>query len=154
MVLPLMLWQAIRGNAFTRYGTGLQAGAIILPAVRQAEIPKGDGTKRVLGIPTVTDRVARMVIKQKLEKLADKHFSANSFGYRPNLSAHDAIKRCRINCLRYSCVIDLDIKGFFDNIDHDLMMLAVKRFTDEKCTLMYVERWLNANSTYIQQRPG
>jgi group II intron reverse transcriptase/maturase len=122
----------------------LASGSYYPPAVRQAEIPKGDGTKRVLGIPTVTDRVAQMVIKQKLEKLVDKHFSANSFGYRPNLSAHDAIERCRINCLRYSWVIDLDIKGFFDNIDHDLMMLAVKRFTSEKCILMYVERWLKA----------
>ena len=122
----------------------LASGSYYPPAVRQAEIPKGDGTKRVLGIPTVTDRVAQMVIKQKLEKLVDKHFSANSFGYRPNLSAHNAIERCRINCLRYSWVIDLDIKGFFDNIDHDLMMLAVKRFTSEKCILMYVERWLKA----------
>jgi group II intron reverse transcriptase/maturase len=122
----------------------LASGSYYPQAVRQAEIPKGDGTMRVLGIPTVTDRVAQMVIKRKLEKLADKHFSVNSFGYRPRKSAHDAIEQCRINCLRYSWAIDLDIKGFFDNIDHDLMMLAVKRFTQEEYILMYVERWLKA----------
>ena len=122
----------------------MASGSYFPKPVRQAMIPKTDGTKRALGIPTVVDRVAQMVVTKKLEKLVDKHFSACSFGYRPEISAHDAIKRCRINCLRHSWVIDLDIKGFFDNIDHELMMQAVKRFTKEKYILLYVERWLKA----------
>jgi group II intron reverse transcriptase/maturase len=122
----------------------MASGSYFPKPVRQAMIPKTDGTKRALGIPTVVDRVAQMVVTKKLEKLVDKHFSACSFGYRPEISAHDAIERCRINCLRHSWVIDLDIKGFFDNIDHELMMQAVKRFTKEKYILLYVERWLKA----------
>jgi len=122
----------------------MASGSYFPKPVRQAMIPKTDGTKRALGIPTVVDRVAQMVVTKKLEKLVDKHFSANSFGYRLEISAHDAIERCRINCLRHSWAIDLDIKGFFDNIDHELMMQAVKRFTKEKYILLYVERWLKA----------
>ncbi len=122
----------------------MASGSYFPKPVRQAMIPKTDGTKRALGIPTVIDRVAQMVVTKKLEKLVDKHFSANSFGYRLEIRAHDAIERCRINCLRHSWAIDLDIKSFFDNIDHELMMQAVKRFTKEKYILLYVERWLKA----------
>ena len=119
-------------------------GSYYPQAVRQAEIPKEDGSKRLLGIPTVTDRVAQTVIKWKLEKYTNKYFSANSFGYIEGKSQHDAIEQCRINCLKHRWVIDLDIKGFFDNIDHELLMKAVKWFTKEKYILMYVERWLKA----------
>ena len=99
----------------------LASGSYFPQAVRQAEIPKEDGSKRLLGIPTVTDRVAQTVIKWKLEKYTNKHFSANSFGYIEGKSQHDAIEQCRINCLKHRWVIDLDIKGFFDNIDHELI---------------------------------
>jgi group II intron reverse transcriptase/maturase len=122
----------------------LASGSYYPQAVRQAEIPKEDGSMRLLGIPTVTDRVAQTVIKWKLERFTNKHFSANSFGYILGKSQHDAIEQCRINCLKHRWVIDLDIKGFFDNIDHELMMLAVNWFTKEKYILMYVERWLKA----------
>ena len=97
-----------------------------------------------MGIHTVTDRVAQTVIKWKLEKYTNKYFSANSFGYIERKSQHDAIEQCRINCLKHRWVIDLDIKGFFDNIDHELLMKGVKWFTKEKYILMYVERWLKA----------
>lgn len=129
----------------------LASGSYFPPAVRQTQIPKGDGKMRTLGIPTVTDRVAQTVIKWRLEKLVIKHLSKNSFGYMPGKGQHDAIEQCRVNCQRYSWAIDLDIKGFFDNIDHELMMKALKRFTSEKYILMYVERWLKAP---VQQRDG
>jgi RNA-directed DNA polymerase len=122
----------------------LSSGSYFPPAVRQTQIPKGDGKMRTLGIPTVADRVAQTVIKWRLEKLVLKHLSKNSFGYMPGKGQHDALRQCQINCQRYSWVIDLDIKGFFDNIDHELMMKALKRFTNEKYILIYVERWLKA----------
>lgn len=122
----------------------MASGSYFPKAVRQTLIPKSDGKKRVLGIPTVTDRVAQQVIATELESIVDKQFSRNSFGYRPNKSAHDAIEQCRINCMKYSWVIDLDIKGFFDNIDHELLMKALRHNTDRKHILLYCERWLKA----------
>jgi group II intron reverse transcriptase/maturase len=122
----------------------LASGSYFPPAVKRVEIPKSDGGVRPLGIPTVKDRVAQMVIAKELEEQVDKHFSPNSFGYRPNKSAHQAIEQARENCWRYPWVIDVDIKGFFDNIDHELLMRAVRKFTDKKHTLLYVNRWLKA----------
>ena len=122
----------------------LSSGSYIPSAVKRVEIPKRDGGVRPLGIPTVKDRVAQMVIAKELEGQVDKHFSVNSFGYRPNKNAHQAIEQARENCWRYPWVIDVDIKGFFDNIDHELLMRAVRKFTDKKHTLLYVSRWLKA----------
>jgi len=104
-----------------------------------------------LGIPTVLDRVAQEVIRKELEMIAEPHFSANSFGYRPGKSQHMAVKQCEGNCQKFNWAIDLDIKGFFDNIDHRLLIRAVKRFTTSKHILMYVKRWLNAP---VQKRDG
>lgn len=122
----------------------MSSGSYFPKAVRQTLIPKGGGKMRALGIPTVVDRVAQQVIATELESIADKTFSNSSFGYRPNKSAHQAIEQCRINCMKYSWVIDIDIKGFFDNIDHDLLMKAVQWHTDKKHILMYCKRWLEA----------
>jgi group II intron reverse transcriptase/maturase len=119
--------------------------------VRQELIPKYDGTKRALGISTVCDRVAQTVIKEEIESIAEKSFSKNSFGYRPGKSAHQAVEQCRINCMKYNWAIDLDIKGFFDNIDHRLMMRALKRFTTQKHHLLYCRRWL---TTSVQLEDG
>lgn len=123
----------------------LASGSYHPPAVKQVAIPKIDGSKRLLGIPTVCDRTAQMVIREELEQIVEPHFSKNSFGYRPKKSANQAVQQCKENCMKYNWVIDLDIKGFFDNIDHGLMLKAVQHYTTKKHILLYVERWLKAD---------
>ena len=122
----------------------LSSGSYFPPAVKRVEIPKGDGKVRMLGVPTVKDRVAQAVITKELEAIVEPHFSESSFGYRPHKSAHDAIEQARKNCWQYTWVIDMDIKGFFDNIDHGLMIRALRHFTDAKHIITYVKRWLKA----------
>ena len=122
----------------------MASGSYIPKPVRQSFLRKPDGGKRALGIPTVVDRVAQQVIASELEAIVDRTFSSNSFGYRLDKSAHEAVEQCRINCMKYSWVIDIDIKGFFDNIDHELLMKAVEWHTDRKHILLYCKRWLEA----------
>jgi group II intron reverse transcriptase/maturase len=112
--------------------------------VKEVPIPKGDGKERMLGIPTILDRVAQQVIKAELEKTVEPLFHSSSFGYRPGKSAHHAVERCARNCWERWYVVDLDIKGFFDNIDQEQMMAILRKYTSQKQILLYCERWLKA----------
>ena len=122
----------------------MASGSYQAPAVKRVEIPKSNGGMRPLGIPTISDRIAQMVVKQVVEPELEKHFHDDSYGYRPGKSAHEAIGRARERCWNYDWVLDLDIKGFFDNIPHDLLMRALQHHVKEKWVLLYVERWLKA----------
>ncbi len=114
-------------NNLYRVWNRMSSGSYFPPPVRTVRIPKANGGERPLGIPTVADRVAQMVVKKRLEPLVDPLFLPDSYGYRPKKSALDAVGRARQMCWAYNWVCDLDIKGFFDNLDHELMMRAVKK---------------------------
>ena len=122
----------------------MSSGTYFPKAVREVLIPKGDGKYRPLGIPTITDRIAQMAVVIRMNREIDKIFHENSYGYRPNKSAIQAVGITRKRCWRYKWVIDLDIKGFFDNIDHELLMKAVRKHIEEKWILIYIERWLKS----------
>jgi len=130
----------------------MSSGSYFPPAVRAVEIPKphGGGT-RILGVPTVADRIAQTVVAARLERKVEPIFHRDSYGYRPRRSALDAVAACRRRCWKYDWVIDLDIQKFFDSVDHDLVMKAVAAHTDQPWVLLYVQRWLTAP---IQQHDG
>lgn len=133
----------LSGNLYKLWNR-MASGSYFPSPVLRVEIPKGDGRMRPLGIPTVSDRVAQTVVKDFLEPELEKHFHPDSYGYRPGKSALDAVGKARKRCWKYDWVLDLDIKSFFDTIDHELMMRAVRAHTEEKWVILYIERWLKA----------
>ena len=120
----------------------MSSGSYFPPPVRAVSIPKKSGGERILGVPTVADRVAQMVVKQVIEPILDPIFLADSYGYRPNKSALDAVGATRQRCWKYDWVLEFDIKGLFDNIDHELLLRAVRKHVTCKWALLYIERWL------------
>lgn len=123
----------------------MSSGAYFPPAVKMVDIPKKSGGIRTLGIPTVSDRIAQTVAKFYLELSLEPIFHVDSYGYRPHKSALDAVGQVRKRCWKYDYVVEFDIKGLFDNIPHDLLMIAVRKHIKEKWLILYIERWLKAS---------
>jgi len=145
-----MFNENLRGNLFKIWNR-MTSGSYFPPPVRTVFIPKKQGGLRPLGIPTVGDRIAQGVVKDYLEPIMEGIFHNSSFGYRPGKNAHHSIAQCQANCHQYGWVVDVDIKGFFDNINHGMLMQLVKHHTKEKFVLLYVERWLKAG---VEQEDG
>jgi len=133
----------LSGNLYKIWNR-MSSGTYFPPPVRAVAIPKKSGGERILGVPTVADRVAQMVVKQVIEPILDPIFLADSYGYRPNKSALDAVGTTRERCWKYEWVLEFDIKGLFDNIDHELLLRAVRKHITCKWALLYIERWLKA----------
>jgi len=135
--------KGLKDNLYTIWNR-MSSGCYFPPAVRTVGIPKKDKRVRLLGIPTVSDRVAQMVAKMYLEPVLEPNFHQDSYGYRPGKSAIQAVEVTRRRCWKYDWVLEFDIKGLFDNMDWDLLMRAVRKHTDCKWMLLYIERWLKA----------
>lgn len=131
-------------NELYKIWNRLSSGCYFPPPVLAVPIEKKDGGKRILGIPSVADRVAQTVVKTILEPRFEQIFHSSSFGYRPHKSAHEAVMQARNNCWKSHWTIDLDIKGFFDNLDHGLLMKAVEKHVPEKWIRQIISRWLKA----------
>jgi RNA-directed DNA polymerase len=135
--------QDLKNNLFKLWNR-LSSGSYFPPPVKAVAIPKSGGGSRILGVPTVDDRIAQTVAAMYLERGVEPLFHPDSYGYRPRRSALDAVAVCRERCWRNDWVIDLDIRAFFDSVDHSLMLKAVVRHTDQRWILLYVKRWLQA----------
>lgn len=135
--------QGLKGHLYKIWNR-LTSGSYLPPAVMAVTIPKRSGGTRVLGIPTLSDRIAQTVVKMHLEPILEPCFHEDSYGYRPGKSAIQAVSKTRQRCRRYGWLYEFDIKGAFDNIDHALLMRALRKHTDSEWVLLYIERWLTA----------
>jgi len=137
----------------------MSSGSYLPPAVRLMEIPKKGGGLRPLGIPTIADRIGQTVVRGLLEPSLELIFHKDSYGYRPGKSAVEALSRARERCWKLNWVLDIDIRGYFDNIPHDLLMKAVRKHCQVRWMLLYIERWLKAplqkaDGTIVERTKG
>jgi group II intron reverse transcriptase/maturase len=132
------------GKELYKLWNRMSSGSYYPKAVRQVGIPKKDGGTRYLGVPTLLDRIAQEVVRLHLERILDPLFHKSSFGYRRGKNAHQAVAASMNNCINHDFVIDLDIKGYFDNIDHELLLKGLTHYCKDKWVVMYVERWIKA----------
>jgi len=132
------------GDNLYKLWNRMGSGSYFPPPVKAVPIPKKSGGVRLLGVPTVADRVAQTVVKQVLEPVLEPVFDRDSFGYRPGRSALDAVELVRRRSWKYDWVVEFDIKGLFDNIDHELLLRAVRKHCTTPWILLYIERWLKA----------
>ena len=137
-------FEADLSNNLYKLWNRLSSGSYFPPPVRRVDIPKADGGTRPLGIPTVADRIAQEVARRYLEPYLEAVFHADAYGYRPGRSAIDAVRQARQRCWRYDWVLDIDVKAYFDSIDWERLLKAVRHHTDCPWVLLYIERWLKA----------
>ena len=158
--VSLASFQQDLSNNLYKIWNRLSSGSYFPIAVREVTIPKSNGGNRKLGIPSIGDRVAQQVIKDYLEPRLESQFHDSSYGYRPLRSAHQAVTAVRKNVIDYAWVIDIDIKNFFDEVDHVLLMKALDRHVEERWVKMYIQRWLEApvmgsdGQTYMREGKG
>ena len=147
----------LKGNLYKIWNR-MSSGTYFPPPVRAVSIPKKSGGERILGVPTVSDRIAQMVIKQLIDPDLDPIFLPDSYGYRPGKSALEAVGVTRKRCWKYDWVLEFDIKGLFDNIEHELLLRAVRKHVKCKWALLYIGRWLRApmeqNGVRIERTRG
>jgi len=133
----------LKGNLYKLWNR-LASGCYLPPPVKRVEIPKATGGTRPLGVPTVADRIAQTVIKEALEPRLELCFHPDAYGYRPGKSAKQALQVTRQRCWKYDWVLEYDISKFFEEIDHELLLRALRKHVEEKWILLYIERWLKA----------
>ena len=143
--------QDLKNNLYKLWNR-LSSGSYHPAPVKRVEIEKADGSVRPLGIPTITDRIAQTVVKLLIEPELERHFHPDSYGYRPGKSAHQALRKALENCRERAWVLDMDIQGFFDNIDHELLMRAVNKHVKEDWIKLYIYRWLTVPVQYVDGR--
>ena len=139
-------FEADLSNNLYKLWNRMSSGSYVPPPVRRVDIPKGDSKTetRPLGVPTVADRIAQEVVKRYLEPVLEPIFHKDSYGYRPGRSAVEAVRMARQRCWRYDWVLDVDVRSYFDSIDWELLLKAVRKHTDCRWVLLYIERWLKA----------
>ena len=140
----------LKANLY-RIWNRMSSGSYLPPPIRAVPIPKKSGGTRILGVPTVADRIAQTVVTLTLEPLLEPHFHEDSYGYRRGKSAHQALAVTRKRCWDNDWVLEYDIRGLFDNIDHDLLLKALRHHVSDRWVLLYVQRWLTAP---MQNRDG
>ncbi len=153
-----MFEEDLKGNLYKIWNR-MSSGSYFPPPVKAVAIPKKSGGERILGVPTVADRVAQMVVKQEIEPEIESTFLPDSYGYRPGKSAIDAIGVTRKRCWRYDWVLEFDIKGLFDNINHTLLLRAVVKHVKCGWAILYIKRWLtaplqHADGTLLERTQG